>query len=203
MKINIILFALFVSFNSLAQNNVKIVINDNQTFNFSNFESVLVKNNQGDLKINVARYQSDAIAKIPRNEILNVEGKPKKGFILILDIDFKNHFENLPISEEKTLSIKYTEAQSGENYVKDALNRTEDGSDKQQFDIYFEIPLENQLLVMEIQTGILRIKRLNETEFKGHFYGDFSYPDAPYEAKNTTEHIRGDFTLKFNNTFNY
>jgi len=204
MKINLIIFALFISFNSiLAQNNVEFVLNNNQHFNFSDFESVLIKNNQGDLKISVAQYQSDAVTQVPRDEIVNVSGKPKKGFVLILDIDFKNHFEKLPISKEKTLTIKYTEAQSGENYAKDTSNKAGDESDKRQFDIYFEIPLENQLLAMEIRTGILYIKRLNETEFIGHFYGDFSYPDAPSEAANTTEHIRGDFTFKFNNTFNY
>jgi len=204
MKLKIIiLFAFFFSFNSFAQNSVKITLNNHQTFNFSNFESIIAENNQGNLTINAAQYKSDATDKVPNNEILNIEGKPKNGFIFIVDIDFKNHLEKLPVSEEKTLLLKYTEAQSGENYDKNVLNKISDGSDKQQFDIYFKIPLENQSLSMEILTGILQIKRLNETDFIGHFDGVFVYPDAPIEAKNTTEQVIGEFTLKFDNTLNY
>jgi len=202
MKQNIIIiFALIFSLPTIAQNIVKITINNHQTFNFSNFESVIAENNQGDLNINAAQYKNDATDKVPNNEILNVEGKPNDGFIFIVDIDFKNHLEKLPVSEEKTLLLKYTEAQSGENY--DKANNRSINDDKQQFDIYFKIPLENQSLSMEILTGILQIKRLNETDFIGHFDGTFVYPDAPLEATNTTEQVRGEFSFKFHNTLTY
>jgi len=201
MKLNLlIIFAFFFSLNSNAQNNVKITVNNHQTFNFSSFEAVIAKNNQGDIKISAAEYKNELTQEVPKDELQNIEGKPKEGFILIIDIDFKNHLEKLPISEEKTLLLKYTEAQSGENYDK-ATNEIING-DKQQFDIYFRMPLKNQSLAMEVLTGILQIKRLNETEFEGHFDGTFTYPDAPAEAKDTTEKIKGEFTLKFDNTLN-
>ena len=201
MKLNIIIIlALIFGLQTTAQNNVKITVNNHQTFDFSNFESVIATNNQGDIKISTAQYKDELTQEVPKDERQNIDGKPKDGFILIVDIDFKNHLEKLPVSEEKTLLLKYTEAQSGENYDKTASKSVND--DQQQFDIYFKIPLENQSLAMEVLTGILQIKRLNKTEFEGHFDGTFVYPDAPAEAKDTTEKIKGEFTLKFDNTLN-
>ena len=203
MKKIIFFISIFIiSFTSIyAQNSVNISVNNARTFQFSNFEDVLAKNNQGDINVVIAQNKTDAHDKVPVNEIQNLEGKPTQGFLMIIDIDFKKHLEKLPVSEEKTLLLKYTEAQSGENYDKNASKLIND--DKQQFDVYFRIPLENQSFAMEILTGILQIKRLNETEFSGHFDGTFVYPDAPEKAKVITEQVRGEFTLKFNNSISY
>jgi len=191
-----ILFSLIFSLTTIAQNNVTITVNKYQDFNFSEFESVNEQNNQGEITIIAAQFKEQLNKETPKGELQETEEKPKNGFVLIIDLDFKNQLEKLPISEEKTLILKHTEIQSIENNEK-AINKEEN---KQQFNVYFRMPFGNESLAMEILTGTLQIKRLNENEISGQFEGIFIYPDAPADVNDTTENIKGEFTLQFDNT---